>query len=156
MLSNCTIVLYSILFYSNRSQLNSTQLILVSCVVCSEWWWGMMSLTQIRIQSVHGVSHWMIVGVQCWLCYSFFLCFCIARLPSIGCCITVRVEIAWFWFLQLGYCRSQCICECSSVTLNTVIFASTNVVKHPFLHMISMIVVLPGHSPLLVRGDVSN
>ena len=116
-----------------------------------------MSLTQIRIQSVHWVSHWMIVGIQCWLCYSFFLSLFLYRsLAFDRCCITVRVEIAWFWFLQLGYCRSQCICECSYVTLNTAIFVSTNVVNRPLLRMISMIVVLPGHSPLLVRGDVSN
>ena len=109
------------------------------------------------------VSAWSQSLNDCWCSVltvlfflSFFLCFCIARLPSIGCCITVWEEIAWFWFLQLGYCRSQCICECSSVTLNTVIFVSTNVVNRPLLHIISMIVVLPGHSPLLVRGDVSN
>ena len=105
------------------------------------------------------VTAWSQSLNDCWcsvLTVLFFLSFCIARLPSIGCCITVRVEIAWFWFLQLGYCRSQCISECSYVTLNTVIFVSTNVVNRPLLRMISMIVVLPGHSPLLVRGNVSN
>ena len=105
---------------------------------------------------MESVIEWLLVfSVDCVI-LSFFLSFCIARLPSIGCCITLCVEIAWFWFSQLGYCRSQCICECSYVTLNTAIFASTNVVNRPLLHVTYMIVVLPGHSPLLVRGDVSN
>ena len=109
---------------------------------------------------MESVIEWLLVfSVDCVILsffLSFFLCFCIARLPSIGCCITLWVEIAWFWFLQLGYCRSQCIFEYSYVTLNTAIFVSTSVVKRPLLRIISMIVVLPGHSPLLVRGDVSN
>ena len=83
------IVLYCIRFDSIRSQLNSTQLILVSCVMYSEWWWGMMSLTQIRIQSLHGVSHWLIVGVQCWLC-SFFLSVSLACLRSVAYYIVSR------------------------------------------------------------------
>ena len=156
-----TIVLYSILidsilFDSISTQL-STYLCRVLCVKNSESWWVM------RHDEFNSDQNTVTACSQslndCWcsvLTVLFFLSFCIARLLSIGCCITVWVEIAWFWFSQLGYCRSQCICECSYVTLNTVIFVSTNVVNRPLLRMISMIVVLPGHSPLLVRGDVSN
>ena len=143
-----TIVLYSILYYSNRSQLNSAH----TRVVCLVF---RMVMRHDEFNSDQNtVSAWSQSLNDCWcsvLTVLFFLSFCIARLPSIGCCITVRVEIAWFWFLQLGYCRSQCISECSYVALNTVIFVSTNVVNRPLLRMISMIVVLPGHSPLPAR-----
>ena len=101
---------------------------------------------------MESVIDWLLVfSVDCVPSFFLYRSLAFDRLR-----ITLWVEIAWFWFLQLGYCRSQCICECSYVTLNTVIFVSTNVVNRPLLRMISMIVVLPGHSPLLVRGDVSN